>query len=302
MGSGRTYSNDEIQYIKENWEYKTDCELSKVLNRPVGSIIDKRKQLGLTRNNRKYSFNDVILEFNKTDYILISSEEDYLDSAQKTIRYLCPKHEDKGIQLISLAHLQSGRGCYFCGREKTEQSRKINIENNKDIISLCAEKGFVFQNAYRNEGKIYVNYICTKHTKKGIQTMQYQNMKRDFVCGCPFCGMTSGEKAVMDCLELYNIKYIPQYKFNDLKCVDKLRFDYYLPDYNKVIEYDGIQHFEPTRFNGISYERAKQNLEVTINHDTIKNNYCRENGIPILRIPFFKYNEINDMIIDFIKE
>lgn len=35
MGSGKTYSNDEIQYIKENWEYKTDCELGKVLNRPV---------------------------------------------------------------------------------------------------------------------------------------------------------------------------------------------------------------------------------------------------------------------------
>ena len=50
---------------------------------------------------------------------------EFKESLNSKIDYICRKHKDKGIQHISVYHAMSGRGCYYCGREKTETSRKI---------------------------------------------------------------------------------------------------------------------------------------------------------------------------------
>ena len=74
-----------------------------------------------------------------------------------------------------------------------------------------------------------------------------------------------------------------QYSFIDCKNNIALRFDFYLPEHNTCIEYDGIQHFKPIKFfNG------KAGLLKTIKHDQIKNRYCQNNNINLIRI---KYNQ-----------
>lgn len=90
---------------------------------------------------------------------------------------------------------------------------------------------------------------------------------------------SKGEKNVMKFLENNNIKYIREYKFKDCKNINYLRFDFYLPDYNLLIEYDGRQHFESVDLFGgrEGFERRKLN-------DEIKNKYCIKNGIHLLRI------------------
>ena len=78
-------------------------------------------------------------------------------------------------------------------------------------------------------------------------------------------------------------------RFKDCKDLNALPFDFYLPYYNLCIEHDGIQHFKPTkRSNKITNEEAKENFKYIQNHDQIKNNYCKEKGINLLRI---KYDE-----------
>lgn len=80
-----------------------------------------------------------------------------------------------------------------------------------------------------------------------------------------------------------NIKYIKQKTFKECKDIKLLKFDFYLPEYNMCIEFDGIQHFKPIeRFGGIDgFKKTKQN-------DKTKNIYCDKNNIKLLRI---KYNE-----------
>ena len=58
-----------------------------------------------------------------------------------------------------------------------------------------------------------------------------------------------------------------------------------------TIEYDGIQHFEPKDFFGgeESFSKLKE-------HDSIKSNYCMENNIRLLRIPYFQYEEIENIL------
>ena len=80
-----------------------------------------------------------------------------------------------------------------------------------------------------------------------------------------------------------NIKYERQKKFTECKNIRKLSFDFYLPNYNIIIEYDGIQHFEI-----IDYWLGSDGLKDRIFRDNIKTDYCLNNNIKLLRI---KYND-----------
>lgn len=106
--------------------------------------------------------------------------------------------------------------------------------------------------------------------------------------GCPQCNQSHGEKQIVIFLTRYNIKFIPQKKFEG--CIDKnsLPFDFYLPQFNMCIEYDGQHHFEPIDFAGKGEEWAEKQFLLIQQHDKIKNQYCQDNDIKLLRIPYFK--------------
>ena len=85
-----------------------------------------------------------------------------------------------------------------------------------------------------------------------------------------------------------NIYFIPEHSFHDCRDKNALPFDFYLPDYNCCIEFDGQGHYEPI-FGEESYL-------TTIKHDKIKNNYCEINNIKIVRIPFWEANNASKII------
>lgn len=302
------WTEEELNFIKNSYLKLSDKEISELLGtHSENSVTTKRKRMHCTKSNRKYTFEDVIDEFNKTDYILLSTEDDYVDTATKSLRYLCPKHIEKGEQKISLGHLQSGRGCYYCGRHITESAHIIDEDiNEKECNEICNSKGFTYIGNFKKEGLIYIQYICPKHIEAGIQEMRKGNMKRDNIQGCPYCFDTKkfvfskGEKAVENVLQDLNIVYLPQYTFSDCRDKNTLPFDFYLPDLNKCIEYDGQHHYYPVTFNGVSEERAKENHLITIKHDEIKNQYCKNNNIELLRIPYYNFKDIEVIVRDFI--
>lgn len=91
------------------------------------------------------------------------------------------------------------------------------------------------------------------------------------------------ERIVSDFLEKHNIQFIPQFRFEDCKDKRSLPFDFYLPFYRTCIEYDGIQHFRQR--NGWT------DLELIQKHDEIKNKYCNDNNIQLIRIPYYEDTE-----------
>lgn len=73
----------------------------------------------------------------------------------------------------------------------------------------------------------------------------------------------------------------------------KLRFDFYMPDLNLVIEYDGKQHVD-THTNGIFTEEKYERIHL---YDEVKNKFCKENDITLLRISHkLKESEIIDIL------
>jgi len=115
--------------------------------------------------------------------------------------------------------------------------------------------------------------------------------------GCPICRESLGERTISKYLNDNNFIYERQKKFKDCKYISYLLFDFYIQSLNLLIEYDGIQHIKPiTQFGG------EDEFEKTKIKDNIKNKYCFNNNINLLRISYNddiqeKLNSINKYIV-----
>lgn len=127
------------------------------------------------------------------------------------------------------------------------------------------------------------------------------NVKRGYTKGCG-THMSHGEERIVKILIENNINFEQQKTYKDLKS-DKnyaLRFDFYLPDYNILIEYDGIQHF---KYTDGSCWNDENNFSETQKRDKIKNEYCLKNNIPLIRIPYTDFNKLDyNYLLDRISE
>ena len=212
----------------------------------------------------KYIHNNIF------DYSLV----EYINNTTK-IKIICTKH---GVfQQIPKAH-KNGQGCPTCALEsksiKQRKSKSYFVGKSKKIHGETYDYSLV---DYINN-KTNVIIICGKHGKfEQIPTHHYNGS------GCPICKESKGEKEIRNYLIENGVKYIPQYKFDDCRNIKPLPFDFYLPELNMCIEYDGVQHFKvKSLFGGESGLKSRQ-----IN-DNIKTKYCEYNGISLLRI---RYNE-----------
>ena len=109
--------------------------------------------------------------------------------------------------------------------------------------------------------------------------------------GCPNCSESKGEKIIAKYLDKNNISYYRQHKFDDCKNIFQLPFDFYIPKYRTCIEFDGKQHYEPADFFGgiEAFEKLKIN-------DRIKDDYCEDNFINIIRIRYDQMDKIDSIL------
>lgn len=119
--------------------------------------------------------------------------------------------------------------------------------------------------------------------------------------GCPYLHDTKTPYLVKQCLRNSLIKYTSEYRLDECRNQHPLSFDIFLTAHNLLIECDGEQHFRPLRhFGGLS------KFTVRIQNDNIKNAYCRDNNIPLLRIPYI-YDPVKDkekieqLVLEFIE-
>lgn len=128
-----------------------------------------------------------------------------------------------------------------------------------------------------NEIDVDVNSLVFGHTKS---------------CGCTHKSFK--EMYIESILKENKITYIPQYTFDECKNIFKLPFDFYLPDINTCIEYDGEQHFRPIDFFG-----GEDGFNKRQKNDNIKTQYCIDNNIRLIRIPYTKTDEeIKEIILN----
>jgi very-short-patch-repair endonuclease len=110
--------------------------------------------------------------------------------------------------------------------------------------------------------------------------------------------MSAGERKIYNYLQRNNIKFVWQKKFEDCRNIHMLLFDFYLPRYNLLVEFDGQQHYKIANFSK-SIEINKQKFEQVKKNDAIKTKYCKDKNIKLLRLNNDDLiNNIAEMLLD----
>lgn len=189
-------------------------------------------------------------------------------------------------------HHITGSGCAKCGYEKnahdrsstlSEFIRKANkIHNNKYDYSLSEYKN--------NHTKVKI--MCPYHGVFEQSPMSHLDNK-----GCSKCKSSKGELKIEQFLISNHITFIHQKRFKECRDLKPLPFDFYLSEHNICIEYDGQQHYSPINFTGHLHEDQLQiRFQRAQDHDLIKNKFCKDNHIKLIRIPFNESKNIETIL------
>lgn len=108
--------------------------------------------------------------------------------------------------------------------------------------------------------------------------------------------MSKGEDKIIQILQREKINFEREKGFKDLKN-GLFKFDFYIPDKEICIEFDGAQHFKKVDF----FQRQRTDFLLYQENDRRKNSYCLANNIKLYRIPFWEEDEINSFS-DILKE
>lgn len=119
--------------------------------------------------------------------------------------------------------------------------------------------------------------------------------------GCPECNRSLGELEVKRVLDKHNISYDTEFTFPDCKNKILLRFDFYLKDINTCVEYQGRQHYEPVSFGSTASEQEIiHRFNVQCKNDEIKKQYCQDNNIKLITIPYTDFDNIEQILNKYI--
>jgi very-short-patch-repair endonuclease len=208
------------------------------------------------------------------------SKSTYINN-KTTLIVICKIH---GEFLITPSHHYQGSGCKKC----SGTHRRSTNDFISDSIFVHGNKYDYTETQFKSTDS-NVNILCRKH---GIFVQNASHHLKGH--GCPSCSESKGEIFISEILKNNNIYFLKQKKFDTCRSTKghKLKFDFYLPSINICIEFDGQQHFEKCDFFG-----GEEKFETQVENDTIKNKFCSDNGIELIRI---KYNDtnINELLIN----
>ena len=236
--------------------------------------------------SKRNELEDIINRANKIhnnayDYSLLKNHKsmnDYVD-------IICPKH---GVFSMTMhSHTHKKRGCKLCAIDKVTYSKEDFVKN---AIRVHGDK-YNYDKVNYITGRKKVIITCPTHGDFTQQPRDHVNRKQ----GCPVCSESKGERAIRILLKKLNIDFDPEKKFCDLRHKNCLFFDFYLPDYNCCIEFDGEQHFSP--FDIFGGEEAFKIIQIK---DKMKNEYCENNDIRLLRITYKDKDNIEKIIRNFL--
>lgn len=189
---------------------------------------------------------------------------------------------------VTPTSLLSGNGCPECGKKIISQKLSKTHEQYVNELKEYNPNVEVIE--------LYINALTPIKHKCKIDGHEWKaapaHLLRD--TGCPVCSNSKGEAKVRKWLDEHNIIYETEKRFRGCKDKKTLPFDFYLPNHNVCIEYDGEQHYKPVNFCGINKELSNKHFESTKKHDAIKNEYCKNNGIRLIRIPY--YQDVNEQL------
>ena len=176
-----------------------------------------------------------------------------------------------------------------CGCKKREVLAEVGKNRASNLVGSVFGKLMVKKDSGKRDNKGGIIWEC-ECSCGNITYVSTSNLTRPneatISCGC---AKSKGEEKIISALIQAQIPFITQKRFNTCIFPDTnkhLVFDFYLPEQNILIEYDGEQHFHKVKNDRYGYEGI-------VARDNYKNQWCKDNNITLIRIPYTDYSKIN---------
>ena len=279
------------KYNKSQWECQCECgNIIVVLgtalkNGKVKSCGCVRKDIALQKQKEKED-EWIGKTFGRLTVLAYDKEKSQLHKNGSHWICECECGNIKSVRGADLVnHKTQSCGCFH-----NEQFGKMVSETRENLAGQKFYKLTVID--YNTEyserfGRPYWNCKCECGNTKVVMA---RNLKNGSVSSCGCINYSIGEKNIVNILTNNSINYVKEYKFKELGA---LRYDFYLPEFNRLIEFDGRQHYQPAANFG-----GQENFEILKRHDEIKNQYAINNNIELVRIPYWQRDSITlDMLL-----
>ena len=284
-GYGKMFTVKTVDLTKGS-PIKIECKCSKC---GQISVIEYRKFIKNIKSDGiykcggcfKYTQKEVEEMFSQAGYKVIGEYK----GSNNYIWYICPKHGKQKTVINNFIAGMRGRRC-------AGESLRVPFE---DVKAAFENRGYTLISEEYNGSKELLEYRCNKHPEV-ISKIKYNDLQQGH--GCPLCGKSSkGELEIKDWLDKNNKIFALQYTFDDLVSDTgyKLRFDFAVFNNDNslktLIEFDGKQHYE-----AIDYFGGEEALNRQQQLDTLKNEYCQNNNLDLLRIPYTEFFNLEEVL------
>ena len=195
-------------------------------------------------------------------------------------------------------HLLQGKGCKICDRLAGVNLRAhLTLEQYKEVATVLHNNKYDYTNIFELTDKIEI--VCPEHGL--FNTRRSAHISPTQMYGCQQCGnvRSLGEERIINFFKINNIDYTYQKTFDWAKSINNkqpLRYDFYIPSKNMLIEFDGKHHFEPTRYGGQTIEEAVAQTKRTKFYDSIKTINAKLAGMQMIRIAYTRLKDIDAIL------
>jgi hypothetical protein len=221
----------------------------------------------------KLSWNKVLSLFRETHGDKYQYDKATYSDVSTKMKITCSKHGD--FWQNPYGHY-GGSGCVKCGYEEGAEANRISLPEFIERSKMVHGDKYDYTNVSFSDSLEEVEIICPKHGSF-MQVMRYHY----YGSGCQKCNSSRGETSVRLILQKRKLKFIEQKTFDDLTYKGKLKCDFFIPELNTVIEYNGRQHYIPVdAFGGIKA------LEQNQKRDSIKYDYLHLKGINLIIVRY----------------
>ena len=245
--------------------------------------------------------------------------------SRASIKYTCTACNSGIIYDGRIDRIRSGRTCRcpVCGRKSRrpegytkdtwqyhkKERNEINLNKTSKHIGEIRGNWFINDVDYTTDVAHGHTYYKVVNIKTGeVKSRRLDHLPHDINNICTnssviFKNITSiqsnsgsygslGEQAIEQWLQLHKVSFAREYTFEDLKGIHGgfLRFDFKITNKPIVIEFQGLQHYQPVEFFG--GETAFKTLKI---HDELKINYCKAHKIMLITIPY-NYKDLNQYL------
>jgi hypothetical protein len=304
----RDWTKEEDDYLSKLIKYKFKRkDIAKLLNRTKNSIQCRVGILRLTLKpesikigyRQKYGFLEIVelLPLYTCKCICHNCGGIYVGSRSK-VKNENRKHCGclaKNQRICKNCHkinIGTAPFCIYCGYKNIKNSISL-LDKNPELASELLDKTIASKISYSSSKK--VEWKCSKCGY--IWKTSVDNRSRRNIIGCIKCNKSCGEKIISNILDIYNIRYKSEQIFDGCKNKRNLKFDFYLPDHDICIEYQGLWHYQKHWS-----DKTNKTLKLSQKRDGIKRRFCKKNNILLLEIPYWKQNCIENILLVYLIE